>query len=276
MYEDESVVAINKPAGLLCHPSPGFWEQGTVVHELEGRQRLPGFSPIPTEMMQARQSSTGESDSFIPRAIVHRLDRGTTGLMLIAKTPSAEAHLTQQFKGRSTRKRYVAILSGKPRGAASAGRIPVDVALERDPLRPGKMQVAAARGQGKPASSVVHVHAHDAASGLSLVTVELLTGRQHQIRVHCQHLGAPLANDEDYCGAERLRAFRAQHGSAFGRGRPLLHAWALQVAHPDPARAAAPLAVRAPLPPSLAALVGQAWPELGCDPQGWRDVVLPE
>ena len=86
VFEDDEVLAINKPAGLLCHPSPGFWDRGTVVHALPTRQRLPGFSPLSPEMLGERRSNTGEADSVIPRAIVHRLDRGTTGLMGLAKT----------------------------------------------------------------------------------------------------------------------------------------------------------------------------------------------
>lgn len=274
IYEDEAVLAVNKPAGLLCHPSPGFWQHGTVVHALEGRQQLPGFSPLPAEMMLARQSHTGEADSFIPRAVVHRLDRGTTGLMLIAKTPDAEMHLTQQFKGRTTRKRYVAILAGRPRTAAAGGggggRIFVDLPLDRDPARPGKM-VAVAPGLGKHAQSVVHLHGYNAAGDIALVTVELLTGRQHQIRVHCASLGAPLANDDDYCGADRVRAFRAKH--ALSRGRPMLHAWSIEVAHPDLSRAA-PLAMRAPLPPDMRDLVASTWPDLSMDPSVWPDLRL--
>jgi len=76
LFEDEHVIAINKPPGLLCHPSPGYWDSGTIVHALPNRQRTPHFSPIPDEMMSARLDPTGEDDSFIPRAIVHRLDKG--------------------------------------------------------------------------------------------------------------------------------------------------------------------------------------------------------
>ena len=115
VHEDAHVLAINKPAGLLCHPSPGFWESGTVVHELPRRQQLAGYSPIPDEMLAERLSRTGEADSAIPRAVVHRLDRGTTGVLLLAKTPAAEAHLARQFKLRTTRKRYVAVLRGRLR-----------------------------------------------------------------------------------------------------------------------------------------------------------------
>ena len=90
VYEDQHMIAINKPAGLLAHGSHAAMERGTVVHALSARARVAGYSPIGAHMLEARQSQTGEADSFIPRAIVHRLDRGTTGLMLIAKSELAE------------------------------------------------------------------------------------------------------------------------------------------------------------------------------------------
>lgn len=277
VHEDEHVVAINKPAGLLCHPSPGYWEHGTVVHELAARQRLPGFSPIPPEMLGERQSHTGEADSVIPRAIVHRLDRGTTGLMLIAKTTLAEAHLTQQFKGRTTRKKYVALLHGRLRDTGAGrsmprqpGEIFVDAPIGRDPARPGKMRVD---GDGsKAAQSVVHVHAYCASSRVALVSVDLLTGRQHQIRVHCAHLGAAVANDEAY-GTD-VASFR-QLAAPLGplpRARPLLHAWSMAVPHP--VSALGTLEVHAPLPADMQRIVAQLWPQLSTDPSAWPRMPL--
>lgn len=275
VHEDEHVVAINKPAGLLCHPSPGYWEHGTVVHELAARQRLPGFSPIPAEMLGERQSHTGEADSIIPRAIVHRLDRGTTGLMLIAKTAQAEAHLAQQFKGRTTRKKYVALLHGRLRDSGSPGRsmpqqpgeIFVDAPVGRDPARPGKMKVG---GDGsKAAQSVVHVHAYCAASRVALVSVDLLTGRQHQIRIHCAHLGAAVANDDAY-GTDVASIRRAL--GPLPRARPLLHAWSMAVPHPSSALGT--LEVRAPLPSDMLRVVARLWPELPTDPSAWPRVSL--
>lgn len=265
LHEDDDVMVISKPAGLLCHPSPGFWDHGTVVHALQGR--------IPPAMMKERTASTGEKDSIIPRAIVHRLDRGTTGVMLVAKSPRAERHLAAHFKGRSAKKRYVALLAGLPRPPSGrhdgpAHRIYVSLPIGRDPDRPGKMRVVEAAGlEGKTAQSVVHVHAHSAAHGLSLVTVELLTGRQHQIRVHTAALGAPVANDDGYGDWESNEALRAAHGP-FMRGRPLLHAWSMAVAHP--AGPPTPeLSVRAPLPTDMREVVQRVWPELGLEPADW-------
>ena len=274
VHEDEHVIAINKPAGLLCHPSPGFWNAGTVVHHLSTREQTAGYSEIGPHMLEARLSHTGEDDSFIPRAIVHRLDRGTTGLMLVAKTELAETQLTNQFKQRSLSKRYVALLCGRPRTAAagtsaSHGRVAaelggailrVDAPIDRDPSRPGKMVV---NGSGKAARSVVHVHAVSSTGPreLTLVTVELLTGRQHQIRVHCaQVLGAPLANDDAY-GGERT--------PGAPKNRPLLHAWSMEV--PPPATGEL-LSMRAPLPDDMSALLREHFPQLpGIDPASWPE-----
>jgi len=239
-------MAINKPAGMLCHPSPGYWDHGTVVHALGGR--------IPAKMQKHRESYTGEDDSFIPRAIVHRLDKGTTGVLLVAKSPAAEQSLTEQFKGRSMKKRYVAVLLGHPGGSSRSSTIHVNEPIGRDPARPGKMIVTA---DGKVAKSVVRVHAYSEERDLSLVTVELLTGRQHQIRVHCAHLGAAVADDADYAEGSALQAFRKVFKKLPSK-RPLLHCWRMQLAHPT--RAQEPLTVRAPLPPDMRSVLARLWP----------------
>ena len=281
VHEDEHLIAINKPAGLLCHPSPGFWEHGTVVHVLGSRERTPGYSEISAHMLEQRQSYTGEADSFIPRAIVHRLDRGTTGLMLIAKTDLAETRLAEHFKRRTTAKTYIALLCGRPHDTAAlscqrievlderGAHLRVEAPIGRDAARPGKVIVAPS---GKPATSIVHVHAHERdKSGrrpdLSLVSVELLTGRQHQIRVHCaQCLGAPLANDDAYGGA-RL--------DGLPKSRPMLHAWAMKVPHPSAqgAGAESQLDVHAPLPEDMQRLISMHFPSLDVnDPSSWPTI----
>ena len=253
-------------------------------------------------MLEARQSHTGEADSFIPRAIVHRLDRGTTGLMLIAKSEVAEQQLTEHFKQRTTVKRYVALLSGWPNasapgaaaiddedGSASSGgglgggggmRIHIDVPIDRDPNRPGKMRAVVPNGGqglslsrgggGKAARSILYIHAHSAELNVTLCSVDLLTGRQHQIRVHCAHLGAPLINDDAYGSATGVGAGRSGSASLceqlgpFARGRPLLHAWSMEVERPQ-ATTPTPrptLTLRAPLPPDMHAVIAKLWPDL--------------
>lgn len=289
VYEDEALVAINKPSGLLCHPSPGYWESGTVMHALEGRERLEGFSAISEEMMAHRQSYTGEADSFIPRCVVHRLDKGTTGIMVLAKSPKAEQALADAFRRHTARKTYLALVCGRPdasrRGCSpdarsGDGAVLVNAPVAKDASRPGKMLSGAAASSGsvagsaKVARSVVRLHAHCERSGLSLVSVMPATGRTHQIRVHCAHvLGAPLLGDEAYGGGgAAARAVRDALGAAGKQKRPALHAAGLDVAHPT--ANGSPLRLRATLPQDMAAVAAAAWPDLDLsDMRAWP--VLP-
>jgi len=230
VYEDVDVLAISKPAGMLSHPSPGFWTHGTVAHALVGR--------VPAEMLEDRKGSKGEKDSVIPRAVVHRLDRGTSGLMVIAKTPLAERSLSEQamFKTRGAKKRFVAILHNLPRLASAsnsaAHRLYVDSPIGRDDEHPGSMAIRPLP-DGRSAVSIFHLHAHCAQRGISLVSVELNTGRQHQIRVHAARvLGAPVANDETYGERSAVERLRDEFGK-LGKGRPMLHSWSLEMPHPN-------------------------------------------
>lgn len=308
VYEDEHMVAISKPAGLLAHGSRSATEQGTVVHALSGRQHVAGYSPMPAYMLEARESYTGEADSFIPRAIVHRLDRGTTGLMVVAKSAAAERQLAAHFKQRTAHKRYVALLCGWPDASApgtsvelddsGAGveRLHISVPIDRDPARPGKMRAvvpdAASSGGGasdagaswssvgKAAHTLVHIHAYSAQhGGVCLCSMDLLTGRQHQIRVHCSHMGAPLLNDDAYGGKRCVRGAQDDDESALGpfpKGRPMLHAWAMEVPKPtseheqrEGDRATEEtLTLRAPLPDDMRSAIDLLWPNLG-GPDSW-------
>lgn len=257
VYSDEDIAVVDKEAGVLCHPSPGFWTQGTVAHRLG--------SIVPPEML-AERAGHGERDSVIPRAIVHRLDKGTTGCMAVARTPAAERSLADQFRHRGARKTYAALLRGLPRVPTRGGpahRLCLDGPIGPDPARTGRMCV---RSDGKPARSVVHVHAHDTVSGLSAVTVDLHTGRQHQIRVHCAHAGAPVANDVAYDG-DAAAVARLASRWALPHGRPLLHSWRLVLAHPRPGEQQVEAA--ALLPDDMRRVVDDLWPSLGADPAFW-------
>lgn len=278
-HEDSHVIVVNKAAGMLCHPSPGYWERGTVVHALPSRERRPGFSAIAPEMLEARQEPTGEADSFIPRAIVHRLDKGTTGVLLIAKTPEAEAHLAEAFRRRTISKRYVALVQGQVRLSATKSvaalsessirfvnesAIEVSAPIDKDPEQPGRMRVHAL---GKAARSRVHLHAWSPEALVSLVSVELFTGRTHQIRVHCAHVDAPLVNDDVYGRPEDVSAARERYGPLM-KARPMLHSWRVKVAHPDPGKKDA-LEVSAALPEDMARIIRMLWSDLGTDPAAW-------
>jgi len=186
LHEDQHVIAVDKPAGMLSHASEGD-SSASLVDALAGRQVVAGHSPLSEEMLMPRLAPTGEPDSHIPRCVVHRLDRGTSGALLLAKTPQAEAALGAAFRSRTTAKRYIALLSGRPNpprpvGGASArerpeaegGGIAVEAPLGRDAARPGRSVVDAAGG--KPASSVFRLHAYCAERRVALVSVDLLTG----------------------------------------------------------------------------------------------------
>eukprot|EP00933_Yihiella_yeosuensis_P007618 TRINITY_DN11273_c0_g1_i1.p1 TRINITY_DN11273_c0_g1~~TRINITY_DN11273_c0_g1_i1.p1 ORF type:complete len:762 (-),score=194.10 TRINITY_DN11273_c0_g1_i1:104-2254(-) len=269
LYEDEDVIAISKPAGVLSHPSTGFWDKGTVAHALVNR--------VPAEMLQER-ANHGEQDSYIPKCIVHRLDAGTTGVMMIAKTKEAEKGLTAEMrsadepgKGKDAAKVYVTLLYGHPGGSSRKACVTIDGAIGRDPDNP---KLWAVTPDGKHAKSVVRVHAYNEKAKVSLATVEIFTGRTHQIRVHCTSVGAPVANDHQYAGTFRNSAVKEALGSLpwpeKKNRRPLLHAWALDVKHPEGKQ----LTIRAPLPSDMAAAVEQLWPNLSKDPEEWPG--LPE
>ena len=219
LHEDQHVLAIAKPFGVLAHPSPGFWTKGTLAHALVGR--------VNKEMMEER-GNHNEWDSFIPRCIVHRLDAGTTGVMVIAKTPVAEKALAEELRTLDMRleseskKLYVALLLGHPGGET----ITADGAIGRN----GRLWAVVPGG--KAAKTVFHVHAFNQKHGLSLVTAELFTGRTHQIRVHSAFLGAPVANDHLYAPSQALKTFRENLGKGLKERRQLLHAWKLKVNHP--------------------------------------------
>lgn len=261
LFEDEDLLAVNKPAGVLSHPSPGYWDGGTVAHGLVGRV---------SDIMLRPRTDHKEEDSYIPRAIVHRLDQGTTGVMAVAKTPMAERQLASVLRAtgsagdRLVKKTYAALLLGRPGGSGRPRRVDVDAALGRDPWDPRRMAVTP---DGRAASSVVHVHCHHKAHGATLATVQILTGRMHQIRVHCAHLGAPIAGDTVYGDGKVDDSFREALGILGFARRPLLHAWALDLPHPRQGKE--PLSLRAPLPDDMRRVIAELWPELPADPALW-------
>eukprot|EP00439_Symbiodinium_sp_Y106_P069553 s822_g11.t7 len=262
LHEDGQVLAVAKPFGVLAHPSPGFWERGTIAHAVVDR--------MPAEMLEER-GNHNEWDSFIPRCIVHRLDAGTTGVMIMAKSITSESHLAQQFRAADFmyhaplgKKVYVSLLLGHPGGALQRSDITVMQSIGRHPKN-GRLWAVVP--DGKQAKTVIRVHAFSKKHSLSLVTAELFTGRTHQIRVHCSHLEAPVANDSLYAPASKNKAFQQSLELALPKGRQLLHAWALDLDHPTRERGT--LRLRAPLPEDMAAVVKKVWPSLALEPASW-------
>jgi 23S rRNA pseudouridine1911/1915/1917 synthase len=204
LYEDESLLAIDKPAGLTVHPGAGR-TTGTLVHRLLAR--YPEIAGV---------GGPGRP------GIVHRLDRGTSGVMVVARTAAAYQRLARAFAAREVDKRYLAVCHGALRTARQ-----VDAPIGRHPTRRQEMTI---RAGGRPARSRLKPIATTALA--SLLEVELLTGRTHQVRVHLKSLGHPLVGDPTY-GEARWKAATGEARAALRDfARPALHAWRLGFAHP--------------------------------------------
>jgi 23S rRNA pseudouridine1911/1915/1917 synthase len=216
VFEDPHLLVIDKPAGLVVHPGSGNWS-GTLMNAL-----LHHWPPL------------GE----LPRAgIVHRLDKDTTGLLVVAKTLPAQTDLVRQLQARSVSRRYLALVHGT---VAAGGR--VDKPIGRHPVQRTKMAVVS--GGGREARTDYEVRERFAAA--TLLECRLETGRTHQIRVHMASLGHPLVGDATYgrrtAADPRLAAFNRQ----------ALHAWRLALRHPQDGRERA---WEAPVPADFAALL---------------------
>jgi 23S rRNA pseudouridine1911/1915/1917 synthase len=228
IHEDADLMVIDKPAGLVTHPAPGHW-RGTLMNGL----------------LHARPDSAA-----LPRAgIVHRLDKDTSGLMMVARSERGHERLTAALAGHTVGRRYLAVVHG-----TVAAPLRIDAPIGRDRRDRLRMAVVAG-GQGKAA--VTHVQPLAVGQGVTLVECRLETGRTHQIRVHLAHRGHPLVGDPTYGG-------RALGGFA----RQALHAWRLALAHP---RTGAALSFASPLPDDLRALLAQlALPTEPVDPMAIR------
>lgn len=217
VYEDTQILVINKPPGLVVHPAAGNWH-GTLLNGL--------LAHDPVFM-------------HLPRAgIVHRLDKDTSGLMVVAKTLAAHTQLVRQLQARSVKRLYRAVVCGVPNAVGT-----VNAPIGRDQRQRTRMAVTS---QGKEA--VTHYRLLEVFPGCSLVECTLETGRTHQIRVHMTHLGHPLVGDETYLGNRRqpLPAAAAQFG------RQALHARQLGLIHPETGE---PMRWTAQLPADMAQLL---------------------
>lgn len=216
VYEDTDLLVIEKPGGIVVHPAPGHWT-GTLVHGL-----------------LYRYPDIGCFNGVQRPGIVHRLDMGTSGLMVVARNPETSEGLIECFRQRTIRKEYLALAWGRP----SRVRAEVDAPIARDPSNRLKM---AAVEWGKPARTRYQVLW--SRKRWSLIRCELLTGRTHQIRVHLKLLGCPLVGDHLY-GPERQ--------NPFSEDRFFLHSWRLGFMHP---RTGKQLNFRSPLPDDLKSLL---------------------
>jgi len=223
LYEDEEVAVVNKPAGMIVHPGAGV-KSGTVVNAL-----LQKFGE------RGELSSVGGE---LRPGIVHRLDRETSGALLIARTDAAHRALAEQFSSRQIEKTYVALVHGNFH--ENSGRIELPIA--RDLHRRTRMTTR--RREGRAARTDWRVRLR--LGGYTLVEADLHTGRTHQIRVHFSAIGHPVTGDTAY-GAPRIVPSGGKAMAPLGRN--FLHAWRLKFAHPASGRL---MEVRAPLPAELA------------------------
>ncbi len=222
-FEDEHVIVIDKPAGLVVHPAPGH-EHGTLVHALLHHCRdLSGIGGV------------------LRPGIVHRLDRGTSGVMVAAKSDAAHRGLAAQFERHEIERVYRALVRGRPR--ASEGN--VDAAIGRHPLDRKRMSTRTRRG--RPARTRWRVRRRFPKSGALLLEVFPETGRTHQIRVHLAAAGLPIAGDPIYGGGKR-RVDAPWSALA----RPALHAAVLGFVHPISGQS---LRFEASLPADLVAAI---------------------
>ena len=169
LYEDDDVIVVNKPSGLLTHAKGGLSDEPTVA-----------------EIIRPKTSFATDTDR---PGIVHRLDRDTSGLLIIAKNPESAAHLQRQFAERTAKKTYIAITDGKPKLNAAK----IDLPIGRNPSAPSTFRIDP---NGKPAQTTYHVLAENDAQ--SLVELKPTTGRTHQLRVHLAHLNTPILGDRVY------------------------------------------------------------------------------
>jgi 23S rRNA pseudouridine1911/1915/1917 synthase len=216
-YEDEAIVVIDKPAGLVVHPGAGN-RSGTLLNAL--LHHLPALAALPRA------------------GIVHRLDKDTSGLMVVAKTPQAQTDLVRQLQARSVHRHYVALAHGD-----IERDIVVDAPIGRHPVQRTTMAVVAS---GKPART--HVDVLERHGIATLVRCRLETGRTHQIRVHLASIGHPLVGDPVY----RSRRSVARPPVLADFPRQALHAEHLALLHPVTRRECR---WTAPLPADLAALI---------------------
>lgn len=193
LYEDADLLVVDKPRGLVVHPAKSVSEP-TLVHGLLARGH----------------ELSGIGGSFRP-GIVHRLDKETTGLMVVAKNDHSHAHLAQQVSEKHAKRRYVAVVQGK----VDKERFTIEAAIGRDPHVPTRMAIVQGGKAAKSQIKLLRI-----VGGNSLLCVELETGRTHQIRVHVASIGHPVVGDSVYASGE------------LGTGPMQLHSALLTLTHP--------------------------------------------
>lgn len=235
VYEDDEVLVVNKPAGLVVHPGHGNYT-GTLVNALAWHFK-----------------DTPNYDVNDPRlGLVHRIDKDTSGLLVVAKSPEAKTNLGRQFFNKTTKREYVAVVWGVP--SPTEGTIEGNIG--RNPKDRLQMAVMSDPEQGKHA--VTHYTTIESFGYVSMVKCVLETGRTHQIRVHMLHIGHPLLNDSRYGGDQILRGERTSAYRQFVKNcfeicpRQALHARTLGFVHPSTGKE---MFFEAPIPTDMSLMI---------------------
>ncbi|WP_297572513.1 23S rRNA pseudouridine(1911/1915/1917) synthase RluD [uncultured Deefgea sp.] len=237
LYEDATIIIINKPAGLVVHPGSGNWS-GTLLNAL--------LFHYP----ELRQ---------IPRAgIVHRLDKETSGLMVVARTLQAQVHLVNQLQERSVKRHYIAVANGLIHADGT-----VDAPIGRHPKDRVKMAVVRS---GKP--SITHYHVLERFNAYTMIECRLETGRTHQIRVHMAHIKHPLAADPVYGVAPKMDTSSEVRMALDELNRQALHARKLSLVHPESGKT---MTWKAAIPFDLEQLIGTLRADVGLSQDDFDD-----
>ena len=233
LYEDDHIVVVNKQPGLVVHPAPGHFS-GTLVNGL--LYHCPNLGGIGGELRPG---------------IVHRLDKDTSGTLVVAKNDAAHTHLSRQFKSRNVKKEYLALVHGHMKSAAGRIRLPIG----RHPVDRKRMSTVSRRGR----TAETQWKTREKYQGFALLEVHLKTGRTHQIRVHCSALHHPIVGDKVY-GPRKpektIAANRQRSGDILqvlkSVRRQMLHAWRLGFRHPHSGEA---VSFESPLPDDMAVII---------------------
>ncbi|MDJ0818627.1 MAG: RluA family pseudouridine synthase [Desulfobacterales bacterium] len=236
LHQDESIIVIDKQPGLVVHPAPGH-SRGTLVNAL--LYHCPDLGAIGGE---------------IRPGIVHRLDKDTSGIMVVAKQAAAQEELARQFKDREIRKTYLALVYGEVRPASGEITSPIG----RHPTDRKRMSTTTRKG--RDAETLWQVR--ERLNGITLLELLLKTGRTHQIRVHCTSIGYPVVGDPVYRPRKLSRRIdellsvhpRRVMDSVKSTDRQMLHAWQLSLVHPQHGRK---MTFEAPLPEDMQRLIGK-------------------
>ena len=233
LYEDDHIIVVNKQPGLVVHPAPGHFS-GTLVNGL--LYHCPDLGGIGGELRPG---------------IVHRLDKDTSGTMIVAKNDAAHRHLSRQFKSRQIKKEYLALVYGNLKTATGSIKLPIG----RHPVDRKRMSTVSPKG--RTAETVWRVKAKF--KGFTLLALNLKTGRTHQIRVHCAALHHPIVGDKVYGPRKLEKSIAKIHKQADkllpvlkSVGRQMLHARRLSFVHPHSAKA---VSFESPLPADMTRLI---------------------